>query len=286
MKIYDLLQQGIEKLKNEKIESAILDAQLILAFVLNCDRVYLLIHKENDIEEIFVKKYFELIEKRVKKMPVSYILGTKEFMGLSFFVNENVLIPRPDTEILVEFVIEFFKNQNDKINILDIGTGSGAIAISLAKYIKNANLYAVDVSDDALLVAQKNASFNNVSDKIKFAKQDILKENIKGTKFDAIISNPPYIKTSDIMGLMEDVKNYEPSLALDGGTDGLLFYRHIINNFSKSLKKGGVIAFEVGFNQAEQVISLFENNNNFEKIEAVCDLASIKRVVKAIYKGA
>ena len=191
-------------------------------------------------------------------------------MGLDFFVDENVLIPQPDTEILVEEVLKISKLYNKKINILDLCTGSGAIAVSLAKYIKDVNIIATDISENAIEIAEKNAIKNNAENKIKFVVSDMFK-NIEN-KFDIIVSNPPYIETKEIEKLSKEVKN-EPIIALDGGNDGIKYYKIIADNYNKFLNIGGYLLLEIGYNQGESVSKLFKNS------EIKKDLSGNNRVI-------
>jgi release factor glutamine methyltransferase len=255
-----------------------LDVELILCKVLDVDRLYLHINLDEDITKEQETEFYCLLNQRKEGRPIAYILGHREFMGLDFFVKEGVLIPRPDTEILIEEVINLSKSIKSPL-IVDIGTGSGAISVSLAKYIKDAKVYSLDISDTALEVGKINAKNNNVEDRITFLKSDLFSsvENLN-SKFDIVVSNPPYIKKDDIYNLDKDVKDYEPILALDGGEDGLNFYRRITKDSLMFLKENGVLAYEVGHDQAEDVKEIMIENN-FKNIKIVRDLAGIQRVV-------
>ena len=206
--------------------------------------------------------------------PINYITGTKEFMGLEFIVNNSTLIPRADTEVLVETVLELTAGKSAKI--LDIGCGSGCIGISLAHYNKNLTVTEIDVSQAALDTAKKNAERNNVSDKITFLNMDILKD-FPSDEYDILVSNPPYIKSDVIPTLEKNVREYEPITALDGGDDGLIFYKRIIEN--EKIKSNGHIAFEIGFDQGNDVVKLLENSGKFTEISLIKDLAGNDRVV-------
>ena len=197
-------------------------------------------------------------------------------MGLEFFVNNQTLIPRPETEIITEYVINNFKDK--KLDILEIGVGSGCISISIAKYLSNVNILGVDINEKAIEVANKNIKYNNVENKVNFIKSDLYK-NVKG-KFDIIISNPPYIKSDVIETLEDDVKKYEPILALDGGNDGLYFYKKIINDADKFLKDNSYIIFEIGYDQGKDVKTLLEKKQ-FKEIEIIKDLAGFDRTIIA-----
>ena len=221
-----------------------------------------------------ILRFNELVNRRLKKIPVAYLTGAKEFMSLTFAVNENVLIPRPDTEILTEFVGEFLRSRGGG-NLLDLGAGSGAICISILKFVKSARAIAVDISAEALEVAKFNAEKFHVDDRIKFFCGDLFMP-LTG-KFDAIVSNPPYIPTGELENLQAEVQS-EPQLALDGGIDGLKFYRRIISDAPKFLIGGGLLAVEVGINQAAAVKNLFEAAS-FIDVEIIKDLAGLERVV-------
>lgn len=274
MTVQKILSQAVSELEKNKIER--LDAEILLAYVLNCNRLKLYTNSEKNLSVDEVQKFQNLIEKRKKNIPVAYLIRNKEFFGLNFFVNENVLIPRPDTEILTQFVIE---NLSGEKNFLDLCTGSGAICISICKFVKNAKCSAVDISENALKVAKFNAEKFGVEDRIKFFCGNLF-EPIAEKFFDAIISNPPYIPTKDLKTLQAEVKN-EPEIALDGGDDGLNFYREIIEKSPKFLKSGGFLAVEIGINQSEKIINLIAENKNFENAEIFKDLAGIDRVIAA-----
>ncbi len=261
-----------EKFVNAGIDTAYLDAQLIVGRALDMTRVQILTYPDRIIAENEKCKINEMYLKRINRMPMQYILGVCEFMGLNFKVNENTLIPRGDTEILVEKAIELI-NKNKYKSVLDIGTGSGAIAVSVAKYT-DAKVTAVDISNEAINVAKENAEQNGVN--VQFINSNLF-SNIN-EKFDLILSNPPYIEKDVIKTLEPDVKNYEPMLALDGGVDGLDFYKSITKDCCKYLNKNGSIAFEIGYNQGEAVSSLLDAYN-FDKISIEKDLAGLDRVV-------
>ena len=254
-----------------------LDVETLLQKVLNVDRLYILLNLEKSLsedEEILFNKF---INERLNNRPIAYIVGNREFMGLDFYVKEGVLIPRPDTEILVEEVIELAKNKGN-INILDIGTGSGAITVSLAKYLDNANITSVDISEIALEIGKINAVNNKVDSKINFVKSDLFTNIDKNMKFDIIVSNPPYIKREVIETLDKQVKDFEPYNALEGGIDGLDFYRAITMQAKDYLKKDGILAYEVGHDQSEDVSKLMYKYG-YTNIYTRKDLQQIDRVV-------
>ena len=276
--IGDALKKGIALLNENKIETATLDARIIMCHVIECDTLHLTLHREDQMTDDAADKFFELIGRRAESEPVSYITEKKEFMSMDYFVDSNVLIPRPDTEILVERALKELNGINKPV-VVDMCTGSGAIALSLGKYLTDSRILALDISEGALDVARKNAAANGVD--AEFAIHDVLTP-YTGCMADAVVSNPPYIPTADIKTLEKDVADFEPLLALDGGEDGLVFYRAIVQNISSCLKKGGLLAFEVGMGQADDVKKLMESQ--FEKISIDCDLAGIERVVYGYLK--
>ncbi len=277
--VHDILTFGKSYLKSANIDSYSIDSEVLLMKALNFSKIQLFTKDNYVLSPKEKKLYFDLLEKRNQLMPVQYIVGTCEFMGLDFDVNSSTLIPRGDTEILVEYAIDMI-NQNNYKAILDIGTGSGAIAISIAKYCKNTKITAVDISTGALEMAKSNAEKNAVLDRIQFTESNLF-ENIN-SKFDVIVSNPPYIRTDVIPTLMPQVKDYEPVTALDGGIDGLDFYKDIISNAKNYLNKKGMLIFEIGYNQSNDVSELLKQQN-FSNIKTLKDLAGLDRVVTAIY---
>lgn len=254
-----------------------LDVETLLQKVLGVDRLYILLNLERVLSEDEEQLFNKFINERLNNRPIAYIVGNREFMGLDFFVKEGVLIPRPDTEVLVEEVIKLAKKKDAK-NILDIGTGSGAITVSLAKYLENVKVTSVDISDIALEIGKRNAISNEVDDRINFVKSDLFTNIDKETKFDIIVSNPPYIKREVIDTLDKQVKDYEPYNALEGGVDGLDFYRAITKQAKEYLKKGGILAYEVGHDQSEDVSKLMEMDG-YTNIYTLKDLQQIDRVV-------
>lgn len=279
--IDELISTGTSTLKEKGIDTARLDSELLLGSVIEKDRVYLITHREEEVNEENTKKYFELIEKRRNKMPVKYILNKCEFMGLDFYVEEGVLIPRGDTEILVQEVLENI-NENDEKQVCDLCSGSGAIGIALAHFRKNIKVDLIDYYPIPEKVSLINIEKNNMGDRVSFTKSDLLeKAIIDEKKYDIIVSNPPYIEEDEINKLMEDVKDYEPHTALSGGVDGLDFYRKIIDQSEQVLKPNGILAFEIGYNQGEAVKSLMEKNQ-FSDVKIVKDFAGLDRVVIAV----
>ena len=243
---------------------------------LNKTRQYVIVNDMEELEKNKEKQYFSAIKILKKGIPIEHITHQKEFMKLNFFVDKNVLIPRQDTEILVEEVIKIAQKTNAK-KILDLCTGSGAIAVSLAKYLPQSEITAIDISNDALKIAKKNAVSNNVENQITFISSDMF-TNLNEEKFDIIVSNPPYIKTNVIDNLDIQVKN-EPHIALDGGKDGLYFYRKIVSNAYQYLKYKGYLCLEIGFDQKIDVIELIENTNNFDGTYSKKDLYDNDRII-------
>ena len=276
-KLCRILRNNIEYLKKHNIENNNLKAKILLANVLNVKKEYLLINSKQELKEEDKTKYENYIKELIKGKPLQYITNRQEFMGLNFYVDENVLIPQPDTEILVENVIEI-ASMMKKNKILDMCTGSGCIAISLAKNINNTQITAVDISKDALKIANKNAVNNRVENKIKFVQSDMFSNIDK--KFDIIVSNPPYIETQKISKLEKEVQN-EPHIALDGGTDGLDFYRIIVNDAYEFLNENGYLLLEIGYNQQNSVTQLLEKTEKYKNIKTIKDLGGNYRVVIA-----
>lgn len=275
MKINDILKNGIKILEENNVEEATLKARMLLSNILGESKEYLIIHSEDEVNEKINDLYLEKIDRLKNYEPIQYIINNQEFMGLDFYVDENVLIPQPDTEILVEEVIEIANSiENKNIKILDLCTGSGAIGISLSKNLIFSQVYASDISENALKIAKENALQNDT--KVEFIKSDILKD-IGNYKFDIIVSNPPYIETEIINTLSEEVKK-EPHIALDGGEDGLYFYREIIKSAKQYLNENGYLAFEIGYNQKLQVEDLLDENG-YKNIYSKKDLSGNDRIV-------
>ena len=276
MTIMEAIKKGMIELKNSNIESPKLKARLLMQFTLNKPRQYVIVNDMEEINKKEEKKYFDAILKIRKGNPLEHITHQKEFMKLNFFVDENVLIPRQDTEILVEEVIKISQKINAR-KILDLCTGSGAIAVSLAKYLPQSNITAIDISNEALKIAKKNAINNQVENQITFISSDML-TNLNNEKFDIIVSNPPYIKRNVIESLDEEVKK-EPYIALDGGEDGLYFYKKIIKESYQYLKYRGYLCLEIGFDQKIDVIELIENEEKFENTYSKKDLYDNDRII-------
>lgn len=275
MTIKETLKKAICLLNTKAIEEPILKSKILLSNCLNKPKEFLFIHENDELSLEIEKEFFKKIDKLCNNVPLQYITNQQEFMGLNFYVNENVLIPRSDTEVLVEAVINNIYKEKS-IKILDMCTGSGIVAVALAKNCPKVEITAIDKSSDALEVAIKNAKLNDVQDKIKFIKSDMF-ESIN-EKYDIIVSNPPYIETEIIKTLSKDVQN-EPKMALDGGRDGLDFYKIIAKNVNEFLKENGQVFLEIGYNQKETVTKIFKQK--FKEVKCIKDLAGLDRVIIA-----
>ena len=278
MNIKETMKKGMIDLKTNGIEEPKLKARLLMQFILNKPRQYLLVYDNEPLTLRQEVDYFKAIKKMIKGVPLQHITHMQEFMKMNFYVNEDVLIPRPDTEVLVEEVINIAKRINAK-KILDLCTGSGAIAVSLAKYIEDSQITAIDISKKALNVAKKNAKNNEVENQITFIESNLF-EKVKKEKYDMIVSNPPYIRKEVMKKLDREVQK-EPSIALDGGYDGLDFYRKIINKSDEYLKFNGYLCLEIGYDQKIDVIELIENEEKYVDTYSKKDLYGNDRVIIA-----
>lgn len=279
----EIYRDGKEKLEEAGVPEAVLDARLLLEYVCGTDRNYLLVHADAPVTEGQRGRYEALIGLRSQRIPLQQLTGMQYFMGLEFLVDEHVLIPRQDTEVLVE---EALKNLHDGMRVLDLCTGSGCILISLLRYTNGCQGVGVDVSREALEIAEKNAlkllGWENGSDgddriTLPYFLESDLFEKVEGT-FDMIVSNPPYIPTSVVETLMPEVRDHEPRLALDGSEDGLEFYRRITQECGRYLTKGGMLLLEIGYDQGEAVAGLMEQAG-FLDIQVKKDYAGMDRVV-------
>jgi len=256
LNIKDALHKAACLLEKKSIKTARLDAEVLLAYVLKCERYKLYVDFEKEITEKQASDFFSLIERRRLSYPVAYLVGKKEFMGIEFDVTEEVLIPRPDTEILVETAIDIMKEMGNEILAVDVGTGSGAIAVSIAYFLSNIQIIATDISEEALKIAEQNAKKHNVADKITFLKGSLLNPILENCiNVDIIVANLPYIPSCDILNLSKEVR-YEPKIALDGGEDGLAYYRELLPQAHAALQQSGYLLIEIGCGQGEKICSL------------------------------
>lgn len=259
------------------LDSPRLDAELLLAHVLHKQRIYLYTDFDLIVEPSELSLYREYIKKRVSGISTAAIIGEKEFMGLTFKVNEDVLIPRPDTETWLEKVIQYHRNEQG-LYVADLGTGSGAILLSFLYYCREDTGVGVDISDKALALAEENGKNLKMDDRVTWRRGDYLTALEEGELFDGILTNPPYIPTGDIRGLAEEVR-HEPMNALDGGADGLTFYRKLAEGAAEHLKDGGFLAAEFGIHQAADVVNLLKETGKFDSFEVITDYGGIERAV-------
>lgn len=273
MKISEIRAELTEKFKSAETDSPSVEASLILMNVFGIDKTKLLI-SDDDVSVNHQTIIYEMADRRCKGEPIQYIIGEAEFMSLMFDVNKDVLIPRADTEVLVETLLEYISD-NESVSAVDVGCGSGCIGVSLLHYRKNLSLTAIDISENAIAVAKRNAEKNGVADRMSFFCLDITKETPVG-EYDFVVSNPPYIRSDVIPILDVDVRKFEPRTALDGGEDGLIFYRIIAEKIKP--KKGGMTAFEIGYDQGKQVAAILEDNG-YTDIKIIKDIECRDRVV-------
>lgn len=277
-------REGVDRLTGAGIEEAALDARLLLEYVCGTDRNTLLVHGEREVSEEEYERYSGLITERAGHVPLQHLTGEQEFMGLTFLVNNKVLVPRQDTEVLVE---EVLRNLHDGMRILDMCTGSGCILLSLLQYSNDCVGVGADLSAEALEVAEENYKRlrkERPGMEASFVESDLFAGIPEGERYEIIVSNPPYIKTDVIKTLMPEVREYEPLMALDGREDGLYFYREITGQAEEYLTRGGMLFYEIGFDQAEEVCKIMENEG-FREIEVVKDFAGLDRVVYGSWFG-
>ena len=278
MRALELIKYGSKLLRENNILSHTIDSEILLSKTLRKSREEILVNLDQDINEKNILKFGKFIERRTKKEPIAYILEEKEFWSKKFKINKNILIPRPETELLVDELLKIFKER--KISILDIGTGSGCILLSLLSELKNSTGVGIDVSKEAILLAKINSLRFNLENRAKFLKKSII--GFIDKKFDLVVSNPPYIARNNIKNLSEDVKRYEPRLALDGGNDGLDLIKKVIYKSKRVLKIKGTLALEIGNEQIKKVSkTLFDNNFRIKHV--VNDYKDNIRCVIAIY---
>lgn len=276
----ELISEAIELFKKANISKARLNAELIMVHCMNKDRIELYSDYKKKLTRIEANYFRSLIQRRLQKEPVQYIVGGTEFMSLPFYVNKHVLIPRPETEVLVEKVLNYvLENKKKNFTVLDMCTGSGNIIVSLAKYAPGCDYWASDISKRALNVAKKNVKLNRINDSIRFVNTDGLEGFAKRRLFNVIVGNPPYIKKGDLDELQEEIKMHEPRVALESGTDGLDMIRYLIDNAYKYLRKNGLLALEFGYGQCRDVKSCAIKNGKYKHISIVKDLSGIERII-------
>jgi release factor glutamine methyltransferase len=260
MNIQTLLNQASKTLKQLSNTSSKLDSEILLSEIIKKNRKYLILNSNEELKKENIKSFDYLVKRRKKGEPIAYLINKKEFWKQNFYINQNVLIPRPDTETLVEETLKLF-NVNSKLNMLDIGTGSGCILLSILKERRNFFGTGIDISKKAINVARFNAKMHQLSNRVKFYNSDVDKFLIG--KYDLVVSNPPYIKRQDLKYLEVDVKGFEPKLALDGGKDGFSKITKVISKTSTLLKKNGRFILEIGFGQKKKILSILKQNNFF-----------------------
>ena len=275
MNIQSAVKEATIVLKNNYIKTAELDTEILLAEVLGSSREYIILNNHKNLDKIKLDHFKKLVKERANRKPIAYLLNKKDFWDSEFYVNKNTLIPRPDTEVVIEEILRLTKYKT-KLNILDIGIGSGCILLSILRERKNFYGTGIDISKKSLEISKINARNLNVEQRIKFYKSDI--DNFSKGKYDLIISNPPYIKSCDLKYLEKDVINFEPKLALDGGLDGLSVIRKVINKSSELIKRNGKFILEIGFNQKNKVIKLL-NKKGFYINSTLKDLAKNDRCI-------
>lgn len=291
MQVRDTLKEGIARLSAASVPSSALAAELLLLHILGCDRTRLYTHPEDAIAAADAEKYFALLARRIAGEPTQYIIGKQEFWALEFEVTPAVLIPRPETEHLIEVTVQRIGSarKNDKLQIADVGTGSGCIAMALAKEFPNAQVLATDISPAALDVAKRNAARHHVSDRVHFTEADLLQTGFSPitihqsplTQFDLVASNPPYIANSDAATLPREIREHEPQIALFGGPTGVEIYARLIEQAESRLIPGGALVVELGYDAAERVRGMIDARRAWKNIAITSDLAGIPRVLTA-----
>ena len=280
MQVREALKLATKKFKESSTPS--LDARLLLAHALNYSQEKLLINYDKELEQDIETRFFEFVARRQEQEPIAYILGRQEFYGLEFAVNKHVLIPRPETELIIDILKEDStrKGQNDNIDILELGIGSGAVSVCLAKEILLANITAAEVSDQAIEIAQSNISRHKVQNQVKILKSDWYSALDKGEKYDYIVSNPPYICRSEIYQMSKETIDFEPDLALYADNEGLSSYQAIIQNAKNFLKNDGKLVFEIGYSQKNMILDLLKRAG-FENTSVKQDLSGLDRIIVA-----
>ena len=286
MNIKELLIKTEDFFEQHNIPQARLDAEVLLADLLDMERIKLYVNFDYPLKENELVEYRERVVRRAKREPVAYITGHKEFMSLDFFIEDGVLVPRPETELLVEEIISYCKEGSiEQPNIVEIGTGSGVIMVSLGHYIEDARILGIDTSEQAVALTQKNVKKHELEDRLKVLQGDLLQPLIKREKsnVDIVVSNPPYISQEDMENLPPEVKK-EPELALAGGEDGLEVYRKIIPQAQKVLVSGGLLALEIGYDQGSALKEML-NKNGWEDVKIIKDYNNHDRIVFGIWNN-
>jgi release factor glutamine methyltransferase len=286
--VRELMKSAMEHLQRKGFDDARLNVELLLAHALDLQRIQLYLHFDKPLTPEELQQFRSLYERRLKREPLQYIIGSTSFMGLHFAVDARVLIPRPETETLIEQVMLVCQQYSDNapIHILEVGTGSGNIAVSIAKYVKHAHITTIDISKEALFVAEENARIHSVESQIQFLRVDVFDrtEELFRKQFDILVSNPPYVPRDEWEQLQTEVRDFEPSTAVTDGRDGFKFFHRIIEIIPDILKPGGCILLEVGFQQAEKVARELKVSG-IDQIQITNDLQGIPRVVSGIWTG-
>lgn len=279
--VLEILNWTTEYLRDKKFDNPRLNVERLLCYTLNMNRVDLYLNYDRPLSTGELREFKAYLKRRIKHEPLQYITGETEFMSLKFKVNPEVMIPRPETEILVEKTIEKCKNFNHQISILDIGTGSGNIAVSLAKYVANSTITAIDIDSGILKVATENARINEVDEKIRFLQEDVFDASVSkkiGDRFQIIVSNPPYVSSEEYEKLPAEIKEYEPMKALHAGENGYIFFHRIAEILEDLLKENGVVLLEVGLGQSTKVKQILKDAG-IDRVECFQDYSGIERVI-------
>jgi release factor glutamine methyltransferase len=278
MRLQEALRNAVEHFTASAVGSPRMNAELLLMFALSCDRVHLYSHPERELTADELDRFTEVVNQRARGVPAQYIVGHQEFWGLDLLVNPAVLIPRPETEHLIETVLELVpKNTTSSLKMIDVGTGSGAVALALASEYPNAEVHGVDISSEALEVARTNAARLGL-DRVRFAQSDVMESVTRDASFDFVVSNPPYVALSEEDKVQDVVKKFEPRVAVFAGTHGLDVIRRLIPQSREALREGGWLLMEIGFSMSEAVMSLL---SDWRDVHARPDLAGIPRVIVA-----
>ncbi|MFC1650912.1 peptide chain release factor N(5)-glutamine methyltransferase [Candidatus Latescibacterota bacterium] len=284
MKVIELITVASEHLKSCGFENPRLEVERMLGCVIDCSRVELYLNFERPLSDTERDTFRGLFKRRLTHEPLQHILGVSEFKEITVNTDRRALIPRPETELLVDIAVDFL-GKTDSPHVADIGTGSGVIALSIAYEIPESSVVAVDISDDALSLARENACLIGVEDRVSFVYGDMLEGLKEMGVFDAILSNPPYIKSGSIPSLQPEVRDYDPSIALDGGNDGLKYLAGLAENADRFLNPGGIVLLECGEGQTQEIKGTFEKTGRYSSVEIIKDLSNNNRIVKAVKRG-